>query len=108
MQDSTIQDQILNSTYDNVVIFHSGVQQIVDNPYQFILKISKTSSIYVKSQINMDDISKINDKIWSMGEQRAEIIAPLAKSSICSRQMVLEASNKLNLPLDPIKGIFDD
>ena len=30
----------------------------------------------------MDDISKINDKIWSMGEQRAEIIAPLAKSSI--------------------------
>jgi putative transposase len=45
----------------------------------------------------MDDISKINDKIWSMGEQRAEIIAPLAKSSICSRQMVLEASNKLKL-----------
>jgi len=42
----TIQDQILNSTYDKVVIFHSGVQQIVDNPYQFILKISKTSSIY--------------------------------------------------------------
>lgn len=45
----------------------------------------------------MDDISKINDQIWSMGEQRAEIIAPLAKSSICSRQMVLEASNKLKL-----------
>jgi putative transposase len=45
----------------------------------------------------MDDISKINDKIWSMGEQRAEIIAPLAKSSICSRKMVLEAANKLEL-----------
>ena len=45
----------------------------------------------------MDDMSKINDNIWSMGEQRAEIIAPLAKSSICSRQMVLEASNKLKL-----------
>lgn len=45
----------------------------------------------------MDDIFKINDKIWSMGEQRAEIIAPLAKSSICSRQMILEASNKLKL-----------
>jgi len=45
----------------------------------------------------MDDISKINDKIWSIGEQRAEIIAPLAKSSICSRQMVLEAANTLKL-----------
>ena len=45
----------------------------------------------------MDDISKINDKIWSMGEQRAEIIVPLAKSSICSKQMVLETANKLEL-----------
>ena len=45
----------------------------------------------------MDDISKVNDKIWSMGEQRAEIIAPLAKSAICSRQMALEAANKLKL-----------
>ena len=45
----------------------------------------------------MDDISKINDKIWSMGKQRAEIIEPLAKSSICSRKMVLEAATKLEL-----------
>lgn len=45
----------------------------------------------------MDDISKINDKIWSIGKQRVEIIAPLAKRSICSRQMVLEAANKLEL-----------
>jgi hypothetical protein len=45
----------------------------------------------------MDDISRIHDKTWGMGEQRAEIIAPLAKSSICSRQMVLEAANRLKL-----------
>lgn len=45
----------------------------------------------------MDDISKINDKIWSMGKQRAEIIEPLAKSAICSRKMVLEAATKLEL-----------
>jgi putative transposase len=45
----------------------------------------------------MDDISRIHDKTWGMGEQRAEIIAPLAKSSICSQQMVLEAANRLKL-----------
>lgn len=45
----------------------------------------------------MDDISRIHDKTWDMGEQRAEIIAPLAKSSICSQQMVLEAANRLKL-----------
>ena len=45
----------------------------------------------------MDDISKINDKIWNIGKQRAEIIEPLAKSAICSRKMILEAANKLEL-----------
>lgn len=45
----------------------------------------------------MDDLSKIDDKIWSIGKQRAEIIAPLSKSSTCSRQMVLDAANKLQL-----------
>jgi len=45
----------------------------------------------------MDDISKISDKAWNIGKQRAEAIAPLAKSSICSRKMASEAANKLGL-----------
>ena len=45
----------------------------------------------------MEDISRINDKIWKIGEQRAKIIAPLAESNVCSRVMVLEAAAKLEL-----------
>jgi hypothetical protein len=43
----------------------------------------------------MEDISRINDKILKIGEQRAKIIAPLAENNICSRIMVLEAVAKL-------------
>ena len=35
----------------------------------------------------MEDITRINDKIWKIGEQRAKIITPLAESNICSRTM---------------------
>jgi hypothetical protein len=45
----------------------------------------------------MNDLSKINSKIWNIGKQRAEIIAPLFESSICSREMVQDAANKLKL-----------
>jgi len=45
----------------------------------------------------MEDISRINDKIWKIGEQRAKIIAPLAERNVCSRTMVLEAASKLEL-----------
>ncbi len=45
----------------------------------------------------MNDISTVNDKIWSIGKQRVEVIASLAKSSICSRKMALDAANKLGL-----------
>ena len=45
----------------------------------------------------MEDISRINDKIWKIGEQRAKIIAPLAESNVCSRIMVVEAAAKLEL-----------
>lgn len=45
----------------------------------------------------MADISNIAEESWSMGKQRAEVIAPLAKRSICSRKVVLEAATKLKL-----------
>ncbi len=47
----------------------------------------------------MTDISKVSDAVWSVGEQRAEIIAPLAQSNICTREMALEAANKLKLSI---------
>jgi putative transposase len=45
----------------------------------------------------MEDISRINDKFWGLGEQRAKIVVPLAKSKVCSRSMVLEAAKELGL-----------
>lgn len=47
--------------------------------------------------MTVNDISKINEKSWSMGKQRAEIIAPLAQSKICSRKMVQDAATKLEI-----------
>jgi putative transposase len=45
----------------------------------------------------MDDISTISEEVLRVGEQRIEIIAPLAKSNICSRKMVLDAASTLGL-----------
>lgn len=59
--------------------------------------LSKLISIYVKVQVKVGDISIVNEKIWAIGEQRAEIIAPLAQHKICSRKMVEDAASKLKL-----------
>ncbi|RZI45290.1 transposase [Rickettsiales endosymbiont of Peranema trichophorum] len=45
----------------------------------------------------MSDISEINDKIWNIGKQRAEVIGPLAGSKVCTQEKVLEAAAKLGL-----------
>jgi hypothetical protein len=34
----------------------------------------------------MDDISKIENEIWNLGKQRAEIIAPLAEKVVVNRK----------------------
>ena len=45
----------------------------------------------------MDDISRIDEKTWAIGKQRVKIIASLAQSKICSREMVQDAASKLKL-----------
>lgn len=45
----------------------------------------------------MEDISKIHDTHWDIGQQRAEIIRALAAQQKCSKQSILEAATELNL-----------
>lgn len=47
----------------------------------------------------MSDISEVNDKIWDIGKQRANIIRPLAESSFCSQEKILAASAELQLSI---------
>ena len=45
----------------------------------------------------MNDLSKINDKLWAIGEQRATVIRPLAEQRRCSKAVVLEAAKELKV-----------
>ncbi len=45
----------------------------------------------------MEDISKINDDHWNVGQQRADIIRALAVQRKCSRKSILEAATTLQL-----------
>ena len=45
----------------------------------------------------MDDISKIKDADWSLGQQRAEIIRDLSTQRRCSKKSVLEAAETLQV-----------
>ncbi len=45
----------------------------------------------------MDDISEINETLWSVGQQRTEIIRALATQRTCSRQSIFEAAKTLHI-----------
>jgi len=58
--------------------------------------------------ITENGILKLSDAKWDKARHRAEVIEPIAERDVVPRVIAVEAANKLNLPLDPIKGIFDD
>ncbi len=45
----------------------------------------------------MDTITKVNDALWAIGRQRAEVIRPLAEQRKCSRAVIMEASQILQV-----------
>lgn len=47
--------------------------------------------------MNEIDISNISDKLWVLGEKRAEVIRPLAEQRKCSRSIISEAANALGM-----------